>query len=146
MEAAIQTFINSKRLALVGVSRGGKKFGNMAHKELKARGYQTFIVHPQAAELGGERCYPNLAALSGKVDGVWICVPPKQATEVLREAVAAGMRNIWLQQGSESPEVLKLARELGLSPISGKCILMYAPPVGSFHKFHRLFARLFGKL
>jgi predicted CoA-binding protein len=56
------------------------------------------------------------------------------------------MRNIWLQQGSESPEVLKLARELGLSPISGKCILMYAPPVGSFHKFHHFFARLFGKL
>jgi hypothetical protein len=146
MNQAVQDFIEGKRIAVVGASRSGKKFGNTAVVELKARGYQVFLVHPEAQEIAGERCYPNLASLQGKVDGVWICVPSKQAGLVLREAVEAGFTKIWLQQGSESPEVLALAKDLGVVPVSGKCILMYAPPVRSFHAWHRAFVRLFGQL
>ena len=46
MNQEIQDFIQGKRYALVGVSRSGKKFGNIALTELKARGYQVFVVHP----------------------------------------------------------------------------------------------------
>ena len=56
------------------------------------------------------------------------------------------MKQLWLQQGSQSPEVLAVARELGVNPISGKCILMYAQPVTSFHKWHRVFVKLTGQL
>ena len=146
MNPAIQDFIQCERIAVVGASRSGKKFGNTVSAELKQRGYQVFIVHPLAQEIAGERCYPNLAALAGKVDGVWICVPPKQAAQVLRDAVNAGMKQLWLQQGSQSPEVLAAARELGVNPIAGKCILMYVQPVTSGHKWHRAFARLTGQL
>ena len=65
---------------------------------------------------------------------------------MLRDAVQAGMSKIWLQQGSDSPEVKAVAGELGVTPITGKCILMYAQPVKSFHAWHRGFARLFGQL
>jgi predicted CoA-binding protein len=146
MNPAIEEFVQGKRIAVVGVSRSGKKFGNAIVTELKERGYQVKIVHPEAQEIAGEPCYPNLAALAGQVDGVVICVKPQQAAQALREAAAAGMRKIWLQQGSDSPEVQAAARELGVTPISGKCILMYAAPVGSIHAFHRGFARLFGQL
>ncbi len=110
------------------------------------RGYQTFIVHPEAKEIGGEPCYPNLGALKGRVDGVWICVQPQKAELVLREAVQAGFQNIWLQQGAESPQVQAAARELGVEPVTGKCILMYAPPVRSVHRWHRGFVKLIGQL
>ena len=146
MDQAVQEFVQGKRIAVVGVSRSGKKFGNSVYTELKQRGYQVSIVHPDAQEINGERCYPNLAALSGNVDGVVISVAPKQASQALRDAVAAGIKSIWLAQGAESPEVLALARELGVNPITGKCILMYAQPVGSFHAWHRFFARLVGQL
>ena len=146
MNQEIQDFIQGKRIALVGVSRSGKKFGNTLLTELKARGYQVFVVHPEAKEIGGEPCYPNLAALQGKVDGVLICVPARQAEQVLREAVSAGMKKIWLQQGAELKQVLAAAKELGVTPVSGKCILMYAPPVRSVHGFHRGFVKLFGRL
>jgi predicted CoA-binding protein len=53
---------------------------------------------------------------------------------------------VWLQQGAESPEALALARDLGLNLVARKCVLMYAPPVRSFHAWHRVFARLFGQL
>lgn len=146
MEKAVQIFIEGERIAVVGMSRSGSKFGNMAAKELKGRGYQVFPVHPQAQEIGGARCYPNLAALQGQVDGVWVCVPSQQAEEVLHAAAQAGMKNVWLQQGAETPELKMLGERLGLNLVSGKCILMYAQPVRSFHAWHRGLVKLFGKL
>ncbi len=145
MDQAIQEFVQEKRYAIVGVSRSGKKIGNAIYKELRARGYQVFIVHPQAEEIEGEPCYPNLAALKGHVDGVIVNVPPGKAVQVVRDAAASGMQKIWLQQGAESDEVLAVARKLGLHPVSKRCILMYAQPVRSFHKFHATFNKLFGK-
>ncbi len=146
MNQAIQDFIQGKRIAVVGASRSGKKFGNTVCAELTQRGYQVFVVHPQAQEIDGQRCYPNLSALQGQVDGVVICVPPQQAGQVLRDAASAGIQNIWLQQGAQSPDVMAVAGELGVQPVTGKCILMYAPPVRSFHAWHRGFVKLFGQL
>ena len=146
MDQVIQDFINSKRIAVAGVSREGTKFGNTALTELAARGYQVFAVHPEAEEIAGTPCYSNLADLRGQVDGVLVSVPSQQAVSVLREAAAMGLKNVWLQQGAESPEVLAQARDLGLNLVAKKCVLMYAPPVGSFHGWHRFFARLFGQL
>jgi predicted CoA-binding protein len=131
---------------MVGASRDPKKFGSMAMKELKQRGYQVFPVNPAAQMIEGEVCYPSLGALSGRVEGVVVAVPPQQAVQVLREAAGAGIRNVWLQQQTESPEALELAQRLGLNVVSKKCILMYAPPVRSFHGVHRFFARITGQL
>ena len=146
MNQAIKEFVESKRIAVVGVSRSGKKFGNAVYTELKQRGYQVFIVHPEAKDIAGEPCYPSLASLQGRVDGVVICVSPKQTEQALREAANAGMKRIWLQQGAQSPAAMTAARELGIEPITGKCILMYAQPVRSFHAWHRAFCKLTGQL
>jgi hypothetical protein len=146
MNQAAQDFVNGKRVAIVGVSRHGKKFGNAALAELTTRGYEVFAVHPTATEINGIQCHPNLAALRGQVEGVLVVVPPLQALAVLREAAASGLKNVWLQQGAESPEALALARDLGLNLVAKKCVLMYAPPVRSFHGWHRALARLFGRL
>jgi predicted CoA-binding protein len=146
VDQAIQDFINGKRIAVVGVSRDKEKFGNTAFAELAARGYQVFAVHPTAQEIANTPCYPNLAALRGQVDGALVIVSPQQAVPVLREAAAIGLKNVWLQQGAESPEAFALARDLGLNLVAKRCVLMYAPPVRSFHAWHRFFARLFGQL
>ena len=47
-KAAVADFISQKTLAVVGVSRGAQKFGNMAYRELKAKGYQLYTIHPTA--------------------------------------------------------------------------------------------------
>ena len=147
MDASIQNFIRGKRIALVGASRSGQtKFGNAAAKELRARGYEIFLVHPEAKEIDGATCYPNLAALNGKVDGVLVSVPSVQAEKVLLEASAAGLRRVWLTQGAETNSLISLGKELGLELVTGKCILMYATPVRSVHAIHRFCVRLMGQL
>jgi len=113
---------------------------------LKRRGYEVFLVHPQAGTIDGQVTYPNLAALKDRVDAVLVSLPAAKGMEVLREANAAEIRNVWIQQGGESPELVKLGEELGLNLVTGKCILMYAQPVRGFHTIHRLIARLSGQL
>ena len=146
MNSLIEQFVSSKRIAVVGMSRSGKKFGNMAAKELKTKGYEIFVVHPEAAEIDGFACSPSLSSLSGKIDAVWISVPPAKVSPVLNEAAEIGLKNIWLQQGAWSSEVQQTIDQLGLPVVSKKCIMMYAPPVKSVHKFHRTIKGIFGRL
>lgn len=146
MNPLINDFIGSKRIAVIGMSRSGKKYGNLAVKELVSKGYEIFPVHPEAQEIDGMKCYPDLKSLNGRVDGVWISIPPQKVDAVLEDAAEIGLKNIWLQQGAWSPEVQKTIDRLNLPVISKKCILMYAQPVKSIHKFHRTLKSIFGGL
>jgi uncharacterized protein len=148
MNTNIQEFISGKRIAVVGASRSNDKykFGNMAAAELKRRGYKIFFVHPQTETIHGEATFPSLSALSGKVDCVLVSLPASKGAGVLGEAAAAGLRNVWVQQGGESPELIQLGEKLNLNMVTGKCILMYAQPVRSFHMIHRFITRVSGNL
>lgn len=146
MDPQIISFISSKKIAVIGFSRSGKKFGNLAGKELIKKGYEIYPVHPDATEIDGMTCYPNLTSLEGKADALLISIPAARVPPVLEEAARTGMKNIWLQQGSWSKEVQQTIDRLGLPVVSKKCILMYAPPVTSVHKFHRVIVSIFGRL
>jgi predicted CoA-binding protein len=145
MDAITNDFLKAKRLAVVGVSRSGNKFGNAIYIELKARGFEVYGVNPNLETIAGDKCYATLYDLAGKVDGVVVCVSPGKAPDVIRESAATGIERIWLQQGAQSPEATRVAGELGITPVEGKCILMYAGEVNSIHAFHKFFARLFGQ-
>ena len=142
-KAVVTDFINQKSFAVVGVSRKGNKFGNMAYKELKAKGYQVYAVHPEAEILEGDRAYKDFASLPGKVDGVVIVVPPAQTEKVVREAATAGIKRVWMQQGSESPAAIQFCQENGIAEVHGDCIMMYAINTGG-HKFHGWLWRVLG--
>jgi predicted CoA-binding protein len=144
--ATVDAFANRCRLALVGASRSGRKFGNSVLRELTAKGYEVHPVHPEADAIDGVPCVPSLAALPEAVEGIVVVVPPKDALEVVRQAADAGIPRVWLQQGAGSPEVVRIARERGLDVVDGECILMFAEPVRSFHRFHRFVWKVLGKL
>lgn len=134
---AVEGFVGERALAIVGASRSGKKFGNIVLKELGGKGYAVFPVHPEAAEIDGHRAYRSLAALPQKVGGVVVAVPPKQAEQVVRDAHAAGIRRVWLQQGAESPEAIRYCRDHELALVHGECILMFTDPSEWIHRAHR---------
>ena len=145
-KAAVMGFVNQRSLAVVGVSRSGKKFGNTAYREQKAKGYRLVPVHPQAEMLEGDRCARSLAALQAPVGGVLVIVPPSQAERVVGEAAAAGIRRVWLQQGAESQAAIKLAESKGMTVVAGECILMFAEPAGFGHRAHRWVKGITGRL
>ena len=144
--ATIDTFLAQRTLALVGVSRSGKKFGNAVLKELSGKGYRILPVHPEADDIGGVHCWPSLDALPEQVGGVVVVVPPDQAEKVVEAAADAGIPRVWLQQGSGSPEVVRRAEERGLEVVDGECILMFTEPAAFFHRAHRWIRGAFGRL
>jgi hypothetical protein len=145
MDSKIEQFIQAKKIAVVGVSRAKGKFGTAIYNELKARGFEVYGVNPHMEQIGSDRCYASLSELAEVVDAAVICLRPQAAAQALRDADAAGIQKIWLQQGAQSIETDKTARELGLSPVIGKCILMYAGDVKSIHGFHKFFAKVLGQ-
>jgi predicted CoA-binding protein len=144
-KASIDAFLAEPAIAVVGVSRSGKGFGNLAARELRRKGYRIYVVHPQADVIDGERCYRSLAGLPKPAGAVLVVVPPEHALDVVHDAAAAGITRVWLQQGAESPRVIHACSELGLETVAGECILMFAKPTG-VHKAHRWVWRVLGKL
>jgi len=142
----VEGFLAQKVLAVAGVSRNSQSFGAKAFKELSGKGYKVFPVNPNAESIQGEKCYPSLAKLPEKVGGVLVFTPPSATEKVVREAAAAGISRVWIQQGAQSPEALAFCREKNLAAVSGQCILMFAEPVASIHGFHRWVKKLFGGL
>lgn len=145
MNQAIKDFVQLKRIAVIGVSRSDTKFGNSIYKELKGKGYEVVAVHPTLELFDNDRCYKTISEIDPKVDGVFINVKKEKVKPILDEAHQAGVKNVWLQQGSESPETVQYGNSLGLNLVSGGCIMMYAEPVNSVHSFHRWIWRLIKK-
>ena len=56
-----------------------------------------------------------------------------------------GVKNIWMQQGSESENAIEFCNKNEINVIHGECILMFAEPVKSIHSFHRWVNKLIGK-
>ena len=144
-KAMIDQFVSQPALALMGISRSGKKFGNFAYRALVSKGYRVYAIHPSAKAIGGVRCYSDFSVLPERVESALIVLPAKNAFVAVQQAAASGVRRVWLQQGSESPNVLRLCRDLGVDAISGECILMFARPTG-VHKVHRWIWGALGKL
>ncbi len=130
-------------MAIVGASRSGHKFGNIACRVLRAKGYRVYPIHRVASQIDGCTCYRRLADLPERVDALLVVVPPNSAMDAVREAAERGVRYVWLQQGAESPQVIAGCRDLGVEVVSGECILMYANPTG-VHRVHRWVHDVFG--
>jgi uncharacterized protein len=141
----IERFLSGKTIAIVGASREPQAFGHRLLLQL-LKDRTVYPVNPLAESIAGIACYPSLRALPGPVDGAVIVVPAQQTESVVHDAVAAGVRRLWIQQRSETPSALKLCQDEGIEVISGECLFMFANPVGSMHKMHRFFRRLTGKL
>jgi uncharacterized protein len=142
----VDEFVAQEALAVVGVSRSGKGFGNAAVAELVANGYRVHPVHPEAGSVQGLPCARDLASLSEAVGGLLVVVPPERTEQVVREAAAAGIRRVWMQQGSSSPAAIAYCAEHGIEAVHGECILMYLRRGPAIHRFHRGLRRLLGRL
>ena len=144
-QESVDGFLALDTIAIAGVSRSGKGFGNAVLRDLTGKGYEILPVHPEAQEVGGVPCSPSLAELPKPVAGLVLVVPPAQSERLAREAKEAGIGRIWMQQGAESPEAIRYCEENGIDVVHGECIMMFAQPTG-IHRFHRWLNGIFGKL
>lgn len=108
---------------VVGATENKDKFGYKIFKKLKQMGYRVYPVNPNYDFLEGEKCYPNLSSLPEVPEVVNMVVAPKHGIKVVEEAANLGVKYLWLQPGTVSDELLKLAEEKGIKTIQA-CILV----------------------
>jgi len=112
----------AKSIAVVGCSPKPERTSHQIAQFLIAQGYRVYPVHPAAKEILGQTAYPNLASLPEPVDIVDVFRRAEFTPEVARQAVAAGAKALWLQQGIVSEEAWKIATDGGLSCVMDRCI------------------------
>lgn len=142
----IEEFLQPRRLAVAGVSRNNKKFGSVIFKELSDKGYDVLPINPNTDKINGKHCYKGISELPADITSLLIVTPKTQTNNVLREAINKGIKNIWVQQFSETEQTIKIAEEYQKEIIHDRCIFMFAEPVAGVHKFHRAILKLFGAL
>ena len=142
--ASIKAFLEPKEFAISGVSRNPRKFGFQVYDLLKKNDYKLYPVNPNADDINGEPCYKSVADLPDSVSNLYIVTRKKQTREIIQAAVDKGLKNIWIQQGSDTPEALEIAEKNDVNLIYKECMLKFADPVGGIHKFHRTLNKVFG--
>jgi len=137
----VQDFLAGERIAVAGVSRQSKEAANAIFRKLRDQGYEVFAINPRASQVEGVRCYPNLAAVPQRLDGVIIATHPEVAMELVGQCRQLGIRRVWFHrsfgQGSVSEEAVQECARQHIEAIVGGCPLMYCSPVDVGHRCMR---------
>lgn len=140
--SAAAEFLANQRIAVTGVSRNPQGHGsNLVYQRLRERGYQVVAVNPNAEQLEGDRCYPDLRSIPGGVEAVVIGTRPEIAETTMRECAELGQVRVdapRLGAGSVSDAATEYGRAQGIRVIDGGCPLMFAPTADPGHKAMRL--------
>lgn len=139
-----QQFWDHQSFAFVGHS-AQKGFPALSYAEAKKRGKKVFPVDPSAREIDGDRCYPDLASLPERVEAVVLELPREETRDWVERAADAGIREVWIHMNRDTPEAIALAKERGLSVLTGTCAVMYLSQGFSVHALHRWADRITGK-
>ena len=143
MPSKHEAFWNNRTFAVVGHSET-KPFPVLTYKSLRARENKTvYPVDPSADQIEGDTAFRDLASLPERVDAVVLEVPKDETAGWVEQAAAAGITDVWIHMGRETPEAIALAEENGLTLCAGTCAVQYLDD--SFpHNVHRFFRKLSG--
>jgi predicted CoA-binding protein len=147
---SIAEFLSGKRIAVAGVSRGTGSAANPVFRKLRDCGYDVFPVNPNASEIEGTRCYPDLASIPADLDGVVVGTHPGVSAEIVRQAAERPGGRVWFHrsfgQGSVSTRAVQECARLAVPCIIGGCPLMYCEPVDVGHRCIRAWLGWRGRL
>jgi len=111
-------------VVILGASRSREKFGNKAVRAFASAGHQVYPVNPYADEIEGIKAYRSLSDLPVQdIDRICVYLHPEVGITLLEEIAALNPAEVWLNPGSESPELLTEAEELGL-PVIRACSIL----------------------
>lgn len=117
-----------KTIAVVGYSDNPERAGHYVPRYMAEHGYEIIAINPRFKDkVDGYKCYPNLAAIpkGTKVDAVDVFRSADFVPPLVDEAAALNPapKYFWMQPGTESEEAARLARERGMTPITGACMM-----------------------
>jgi len=149
IDSQVHEFLSQRRIAVAGISRSGKDAGNAIYKKLKETGHEVFGVNPNAKEIDGEPCYPDLASIPGGVDGVIAVTTPVVTEKIVQDCVTLGIKHVWMHRSignSVSVAGIETAKENNIKVIAGGCPMMFQERVDIGHKCMKWWFRFRGTI
>src|SRR5438094_281629 len=89
-----ENLLRAKSVAIVGASQKGA-WPQGIYRNLKGAKFPggVYLINPNYQELYGDKCYPNLAALTEVADELLVLMPTRAVLGVLEEAAKVGTRS-----------------------------------------------------
>ena len=155
VDTLVEDFLAQKKIAVVGVSDKRETGCNLAYRKFKESGYEVSAVNPRIESFEGDPCYPDLAAIPEKPEGVFILTNPKITDEIVQQCVDLGIQRVWMHcmmgtkpglassMTSVSKEAVRMCEENGITVIPGTCPNQFLKPDFG-HKIMRGMFRAFG--
>lgn len=128
MENAILNLLKKPdvTIALVGATNDSSKYGNIIYKDLKRKNIKVYGVNHKAGTIDGDPAYHTLKDLGFKPDIINLVVPPKIGMQMIKQAVADGYDNFWMQPGAESEEIIDYLKEQNKNYLAYACVMVEA--------------------
>ena len=121
----IESFLAANTYAVAGASTNREKYGNKVYRALLNSGREVHPLNPTAGEVEGHTAYAAIADLPVVPESLSIVTQPAITRQVVADAIAAGVKNLWMQPGAEDAEASRSAREAGLNVVDdGSCLLV----------------------
>ncbi len=117
-----QIYADTRTIAVVGASADPDKAAHHIPEYLQSQGYRIVPVNPRGGRLLGELVVTSLGEVSEPIDVVEVFRPSKETPAIAREAVAAGAKVLWLQEGIASEEAADIASQGGLTVVMDRCM------------------------
>jgi len=118
----IRRMLGGKRIAVVGLSDDPSRPSYDVARYLLSVGKEIIPVNPNHAKVLGLKCYPSLDQVPEPVDVVDVFRRPEFCADVVRDAIAAGAKGVWLQTGIVSDEAERIAAEAGIDFVQDRCL------------------------
>jgi len=112
-----------RTVAVVGISADEERASNEVARYLKEHGYRVIPVNPREKEVLGERCYPDLCSIPEQVEVVDVFRRPRFVPRVVGEAMYAGAKVVWMQEGIVHEAAARRAREAGMEVVMDRCMM-----------------------
>jgi uncharacterized protein len=106
-----------KVVAVIGASSNPRKFGNRAVRAFRRQGYTVIPINPNEKQVEGLRAYPSVMDVAETIDMATFYVPPHIGEKVMPDIARKQITEVWLNPGSESDALIRLARSLNVEPI-----------------------------
>jgi predicted CoA-binding protein len=122
---AINSFFAGKCFAVAGASSDRSKYGNIVFRALLESGRRVYPINPKGELIEGHPSFQSLSDLPEVPDSLSIVTPPEVTRRIVADAIALGIKNLWMQPGANDPLASESARATGAQVIDdGSCILV----------------------
>jgi len=110
-------------IAVVGLSSNPARPSYHVAAFMQSHGHRIIPVNPNETNVLGETAYPSLGAVPGPIDLVNIFRKSEDVLPIVEEAIAHGVKAIWMQEGISNEQAAVRARESGLFVVMDRCWL-----------------------